>query len=146
LEPGGDHTFKVYKLKPMNQLIMILLFLVNVSCNLFLYRFLGKMTDNNSARSELDRKKDRKRNLIPAHIGMIVLATYLTTLSFFIFTYSYKSVVFDSATRAFLNAVLVDLVHCIISPVVIFCGSMDARRKVKTVFDIILRKMTTLYN
>ena len=70
---------------------------------------------------------------------MNVLATYIITLTFFLLTFSYKSDSFDGATRAFLNAVFVDLVHCIISPVVIICGSMDARRKVK---EVISRKMT----
>ena len=142
LNPGKDHTFKVYKLMPWNQMIMIVLTIVNVSCNLFLFRFLGSMTEQNIARSEVNRKKDRKRNLIPAHIGMIVLATYVTSLSFFIFTYSYKSDSFDSATRAFLNAALVDLFHCIISPVVVISGSMEARRNVWEMFSNLLGKAT----
>ena len=83
---------------------------------------------------------ERKIEAIPAHIGMIVLATYVTSLSFFIFTYSYKSDSFDSATRAFLNAAFVDLFHCIISPVVVISGSMDARRNVWEMFSKLLGK------
>ena len=144
MSPGRDHTFEVYKLKPWNQLIMIFFFVVNVLCNLFLYRFLGKMTAN-IARSEFDRKKDRKRNLVPAHIGMIVFATYVVTLSFFTFTYSYKSDSFDSATRAFLNAAFVDLFHFIISPVVIIAGSMDARRRVREIFENSMGKIRDIF-
>ena len=142
MNPGRDHTFQVYKLKPWNQLIMISAFMVNASCNLFLSRFLRGNTETNSARSEADKKKDRKRNLIPAHIGIGVLATYAFTLGFFIFTYSYKSDNFDSATRAFLNAAFTDLFHCIITPVVIIYWSMDTRRKIRSIFSNMVAKIT----
>ena len=53
-------------LHTVNHLIIIISFLINNSCNIFLYRYLSDKTENNSVPNEVDRKKDRKRNLVPA--------------------------------------------------------------------------------
>jgi hypothetical protein len=141
LDPEGHHTFPMYNIKPWNQLIMGLLTIVNISCNLFLYRFLGTISEKSTARSETDKKKNRKRNLVPANIGFSVLGIYIIATCFFLFTYMYKSEHLDNGTRAFMNAAFADTIHCIVSPVVIISGSEGSKMKVK---DIIRRKMEML--
>ena len=135
LDPGKDHTFPVYKLMPWNQLLLVLLTANNVACNLFLFRYLDSWTKNNIATSEVDKKKGRKRNLVPAHIGMVLIGMYILSMSFFMFAYSFKSDSLDNGTRAFLIAALGDFSHCLLSPVVIIFGSMEASRKVKEIFS-----------
>ena len=93
----------------------------------------------------MDKKKDRKRNLVPAHVGMTVLAIYVISMSFYMFTHSYKTEHFDNGTRAFRNAALADTIQCIISPVVIISGSMTAQSKVKEIFSNKLGKVTNLF-
>ena len=131
LSPWGEFNFPLHKVMPWNHFIFILCCAVSVSCNLFLYRFLSDKTENNSALNEVDRKKDRKRNFIPASIGMTVFVVYGFSLMLFMFTYTYNSKNFDSATRAFLNAALTDCMHCIVTPGFIIYGSTDARRLFK---------------
>ena len=134
MDPWKDHTFPVYKLMPWNQLFMVFLIASNVSCNLFLYRYLERRTENNIARSEADKMKDRKRNLVPARIGMMNIFLYVVAMAFFMFAYSFKSDSLDSGTRAFMIAAFGDFMHCIFSPIFIISGSMDARRKVREIF------------
>ena len=135
LTPGKDHTFPVYKLMPWNHLLIVLLTANNIACNLFLFRYLDSWTKNNIATSEVNKKKDRKRNLVPAHIGMIVISLYIISMSFFMFSYSFKSDSLDSGTRAFLIALLGDFCHCVLSPVVIISGSKEASRKANEIFS-----------
>jgi hypothetical protein len=134
MNPWNDHTIHVTKLHQWNHLILVILVTANFACNLFLYRFLENMTGNNSARSEVDKKRDRRRNLVPAHIGMISIGMYLSFIVLFIFTYSFKTDILDNGTRAFLNAAYGDFMHCVLGPFVIISGSMDAQRKVKEIF------------
>ena len=83
---------------------MVFLIASNVSCNLFLYRYLERRTENNIARSEADKMKDRKRNLVPARIGMMNIFLYVVAMALFMFAYSFKSDSLDSGTRAFMIA------------------------------------------
>ena len=118
---------------PWNHLIIILSFIVNISCNLFLYRYLSDKTENNSALTEVDRKKDRKRNLVPARLGLVLIFFYFITVMLFMVTYTYKLDSFDSATRAFLNNAQTDLHICIFHPIIMLWGSKDARNKLKKI-------------
>ena len=136
LNPNKDHTFPLHKLMPWNHIIIILSLFINISCNLFLYRYLGNQTTKNQALSEVNKKKERKRNLVPAHLGIIVLFIGLCYLFVMLFTYTYQSPDFDSATRAFLNATFLDLVHCVLSPLIILYGSIPARRKLKEMLKL----------
>ena len=133
LNPWSEFNFPLQKVMPLNHFIIFLCNAVNVSCNIFLYRFLANETKNNSAISEVDRKKDRKRNLVPASIGMIVFVFHGFGVMLYMITYTYNSKNFDSATRAFLNAAYSDCIQCVISPGIIIFGSTEARRKFKEV-------------
>ena len=140
LDPWHEFIFPLKKVMPLNHFIIFLCNAVNVSCNLFLYRFLANETKNNSAINEVDRKKDRKRNFVPASIGMIVFIFHGFGVMLFMITYTYNSKIFDSATRAFLNAAFADCIHCIISPVILIYGSRDARRKYNEILSNLVAK------
>ena len=134
LNPWKMFQFPFIKLMPVNQMILHMSSMINICCNLWLCRYLNKMTMGNTALQARDRKKDRKRNLLPAKIGMISLVFYLLSILIFTFTYSHKSTNFDSATRAFFNAAYVDFIHCLFSPMVAIYGSAEARERVWKVF------------
>ena len=119
LNPWGEFKVPLHTVMPLNHLIIIISFVINISCNIFLYRYLSDRTENNSALNEFDRKKDRKRNLVPARLGSTLIFFYISTVLLFTVTYSYKSQSFDRATRAFLNNVSTDLHLCIWHPVMI---------------------------
>ena len=141
LESKQEYSMPLYKLMPLNHLLMSILVIVNVSCNIFLYRFLKRQTATSTARTEMDRKKDRKRNLVPAKTGIINLAIYVISVTFFFITYSHKSATLDSATRAFILAAYSDFFHCIVAPVIIISGSSEARKKVFSLLSILPRKL-----
>ena len=137
LNPWGEFKVPLHTVMPLNHLIIIISFVINISCNIFLYRYLSDKTENNSALTEFDRKKDRKRNLVPARLGSTLIFFYILTVLLFTVTYSYKSQSFDRATRAFLNNVSTDLHLCIWHPVMMVWGSKDARKKGKEIITSI---------
>ena len=102
LNPWRKFQFPLTKLTPVNQMIGHMSIMINICCNLWLCRYLNKMTMGNTALQARDRKRDRKRNLLPAKIGFISLVFHVISTLTFTFTYSHKSTNFDSATRAFL--------------------------------------------
>ena len=133
LDPWSIFQFPLTKLMPVNQLILHISSCINIFCNLWLYRYLNRMTKENMALNARDKKKEKKRNLIPAKTGMIYIAAYIFTFTFFMFTFSYESASLDSATRAFLNAVYGDFVQCICNPAIIIYWSSDARKRFKKI-------------
>jgi hypothetical protein len=128
LNPWQNFNIPLHQVMPLNQLIILFCIVLNVSCNIFLSFFLSKKTAKNLAIKEVDKKKDRKRNLIPANIGLYVFVFYGLSMVLFLITYNYKSENLDSGTRAFLNAAYADIHHCVSSPIFIFFGSADARK------------------
>ena len=69
---------------------MGLLTIVDVSCSLFLYRFIGNITEKSTAKSEVDKKKNRKRNLVSANIGITVLGISFFSLKHMCFENIYS--------------------------------------------------------
>ena len=134
LDPWSKFQFPFNKLMPVNQMILHMSSMINICCNLWLCRYLSKMTLRNTALQAKDRKRDRKRNLLPAKIGLISLVFYVLTYCFFMFTYSHKSTNLDSATRAFFNAAYADFFHCLYFPLVTIYGSAEARERIWKVF------------
>ena len=129
LDPNKDHKhLPVHKLQPWNHLLLFSTMVVNVSCNLFLYQFLDSRSDTSIA---VDTKKNRKRNLLPAHIGMFVLSMLMSYIAVMIFSYTFQSTKLDSATRAFLNAVFFDVVQCVLCPIIMLYSSVPARQSLK---------------
>ena len=82
LDPWAEFKFPIHKVLPLNQLVIFCCVLVSVSCNIFLYRFLAKQTKNNSALTENDKKKNRKRNLIRPNTTKLIFAWFTSTREF----------------------------------------------------------------
>ena len=139
LDPVANFQYPLHKLMPANHLILLLCTVADITCNLFLYRFLSKQTDTNVSIKEVNKKKERKRNFIPAKLGMALVFSSFIALLVFLFTYNLELESFDSATRAFINAAFSDFFHCISSPGLIIYGFIGTRRKCYE----IMKKMDT---
>ena len=59
----------------------------------------------NNAVQEVDKKKARKRNLVPARIGVLQIIIYITTYTIFWFVYSACPLNLDAATRFFIAVI-----------------------------------------
>ena len=136
----------MFKVMPINQLILHISTGVNICCNLWLWSFLNKMTNRNTALEAKDRKKERKRNLVPAKIGLITLALYPSTTLYFMFTFSYNSADLDSATRSFLNAAYADFFHCLGYPLLVIYGSSEARKRITEMCANMQDKITNFFS
>ena len=58
-----------------------------------------------SSVQEMDRKKARKRNLVPARIGVLQIIIYITTYGMFWLVYSACDLNLDAATRFFVPVI-----------------------------------------
>ena len=133
-----------FKVMPVNQLILHISAIVNIACNLWLFRYLNKMTDQNTALQPSNKKKEKKRNLMPAQVGFLSIVCYFITMVMFTSLYAYKSAKLDVASRAFCIAVYADLFHCLFSPLVILLGSADAKRRIKEAWSIFIEYLVHL--
>ena len=131
---------------PINQLIIYTIDVVIISSNIFLSRFLYQQTSNNSgqvmsdwsvnintalhtALNASDCKKNRKKNFVPASVGilaMVLLSVYTSIAAFLI----YQSEDYDNGTRAFIWNALNDFFFCLLSPMVLLYGAPSVRWKV----------------
>jgi hypothetical protein len=96
INPWNDHTIPVFNIFPWNHCCFVFLAGTNVACTLFLYKFLDNVTERSSSVSEVDKKKERRRNLTTACMGMVDVGIYLTIMTIFMFTYSFKTDIIDS--------------------------------------------------
>ena len=62
---------------------------VTIYGNLYLYRFLKTQTDKNIALQDLAVKKSRKRNVIPAKVGMFNAIALVGTYIVYIVIYRF---------------------------------------------------------
>ena len=69
------------ELRAFDQAMLVSYSFVTIYGNLYLYRFLKTQTDKNIALKDLGVKKSRKRNVIPAKVGMFnaiaLVGTYI---------------------------------------------------------------------
>ena len=90
-----------------------------------------KQEDKSSLKSELHRKKDRQRNLLPAKTGILLLViTFLVTLAY---SASY-GMNLDVYTRSYYLGFVNDVVPCFITPIVVVFEAPVIRRKIKKTF------------
>ena len=66
--------------------------------------------------------------MILANVGLYVFVVFWLSIIIFLIAYSYESEKLDNETKAFLSAAYVDANHCVSSPIIIFLGSVDARK------------------
>ena len=82
-------------------------------------------------KSELHRKKDRQRNLLPAKTGILLLViTFLVTLAY---SASY-GMNLDVYTRSYYLGFVNDVVPCFITPIVVVFEAPVIRRKIIQTF------------
>ena len=139
--PNGFYTFPPYTIYPLIWLIILSSTITNITCNILLFKYLQNITEKTSARSEVDKKKDRKRNFVSARIGVIIVS--FSIVYFFAvmanYTISFKHL--DNGARAFLNAIFVDFSHCLIAPFIMVKGSDAIKRKISKVFSSLLESI-----
>ena len=126
MDPWKKFNNPIHRVFPLNRLIILISSCINVSCNIFLSVYLSGKTQTNTAIREVDKKKNRKRNLIPANTRLYVV--FWLSVTIFLAAYIYESEKLDSGTWAFLTNTYVDANHCISSPLIIFFGSKDAQK------------------
>ena len=64
---------------PVTQTLIFLYTHLSIACNIFLTKYLLTQDMMNIAKNEVDKKKDRKRNLVPSHIGVFMLISYFVS-------------------------------------------------------------------
>ena len=115
-------------------------------------RFLRTQTELNKALTEVDRKKERKRNFVSAKTGFLTCLELVFSYFFFSIFYAFKvsfrkfiqvchrfivQINIDAGTKAFLCAIYNDLFPCIINPVIMVYGSSVIKRKIySTIKDV----------
>ena len=95
--------------------------------------FFRKQEDKsrNLIKSELHRKKDRQRNLLPAKTGILLLVlVFFSTLAYSV-SYGLN---LDVYTRSFYLALVNDLFPCFISPMVVLFEAPVIRRRINKTF------------
>ena len=98
--------------------------------NFFLYKYLANMTENNKAIKETDKKKDRKRNFIPAQASIACAVVMVISYIVYALLYTIQDT-FDAATKAFILSSYADSIPCIIGPGILILGAPAIRRKFK---------------
>ena len=71
--PFSEYSIPFYKLMPFQQLMLYVYIYIIIHSNLYLYKFLKNQTDtrnNLATANKVDKKKDRKRNFVPAQTGI----------------------------------------------------------------------------
>ena len=105
LDPHSRYSLPLYNLLPVHHgltyldifsftpslycsvLLMFYYFCVIYS-NFFLYKYLQTMTENNKAIKETDKKKNRKRNFIPAQAS--IMCAVVMVISYVVFAVLYS--------------------------------------------------------
>ena len=90
-------------------------------------------------KSELDRKKERQRNLVPAKTGfLIIIMVFCNTFIYYAsygLTSSMTSLKLDVNTRSYFLTFTNDLYPCFISPLVVVFEAPVIRRKINKTFS-----------
>ena len=105
-------------------------FLVNFKSPDTCFRTQEKNTSSN-IKSEFDSRKDRKRNLVPAKTGFIILI--LSLFYSVLFGVGYRAFE-DSGTRNYFVSVFQDLHTCIVAPGIQVFQAPSIQRKIHKIF------------
>ena len=105
------------EIRPVDQAMIISYSFVSVYANIYLYSFLQTQATTNTATKNLDVKKMRQRNIIPAQVGILNMIGLVVTYILYFIIYSIPNgrlVNLDTGTRSVIfchmldNAVLFD--------------------------------------
>ena len=114
----------------MSSALLMFYYFCIIYSNFFLYKYLATMTENNKAIKETDKKKDRKRNFIPARASIMCAVVMVISYILYALLYSIQET-FDAATKAFLLSSYADFLPCVIGPGILILGAPAIRRKFK---------------
>ena len=89
-------------------------------------------------KSELDTKKERQRNLVPAKTGFIILI--LGFFNTFIHYFTITSQKHDVYTRSYVLGFWLDLFPCFMSPLIVIFEAPVIRRKIPFIQRLIKKK------
>lgn len=134
-DPFSEYRIPFYKLMPFQQIMIYVYIYIIIHSNLFLYKFLMNQADkrNLAMINKVDRKRDRKRNFVPAQTGILMIFIVMVSVIFYAVTYSITSVLIhiklDAGTRAYLLALYNDLYPCLLSPLIVLFGAPTVRRQ-----------------
>ena len=138
VNPIGFKNTSIVEIEPYDQLFMHIYHAITIFCNIFIWFYLKEELKSNISLEPKDRKLNRKRNLVPAKIGVIHLSCYgfIMIYGFFLL----KSSV-DNATKLFLSASITDFLFCVLSPLINIClGSQEARFRVRNIYNFMTRE------
>ena len=91
------------EIRPVDQAMIISYSLVSVYANIYLYRFLQTQATVNTATKNVDVKKMRQRNIIPAKVGILNMIGLVFTYILYFIIYSIPNgrvVNLDTGTRS----------------------------------------------
>ena len=91
------------EIRPVDQAMIISYSLVSVYANIYLYRFLQTQATVNTATKNVDVKKMRQRNIIPAKVGILNMIGLVVTYILYFIIYSIPNgrfVNLDTGTRS----------------------------------------------
>ena len=138
----------VFQILPLNLLLLLLVDAGIIIGNLYLYRFLTKHTEERTkSKSEfdirccilkrrvlvlpnLDVKKERRKNLIPAKIG--VYSILILVFFAFLNGLAHSIPFLDNETRLLLCAIFNDAYYCVLAPALILYGVPSLRRNLSS--------------
>ena len=100
-----------------------------------------EFTSAGQMKSELHRKKDRQRNLVPAKTGILILIMAFINTIIYYAAYGLTSQTLDLYTRTYYLGFFVDLYPCFISPMIVLFKAPVIRRKINKSFSISLSNM-----
>ena len=133
---------------PVNQFLLFVVDMVIIFGNLYLYKFLQLDTERREKGvltilygyygyliiflsivvQNLDVKKERRRNLIPAKIGIYAIFILIFFILFHYITYSIEM---NNCHRALLHAIASDAYYCIVAPTIVLYSIPSVVRNIK---------------
>ena len=87
-----SHSLLLFKVMPINQFLIHVASWCIVGFNLVLYKHLDNESRNNSALTALDQIKIRRRNLVPAKVGIYSLIFMFISLPTHLILYSITAI------------------------------------------------------
>ena len=89
-------------------------------------------------KSEKDIKKDRKRNLVPAKTGLLIIIFLCAYTTSFSLAYAGDLAYSDAGTRNYFLSLTQDMLACVFAPGIIVFQAPTIRRKINRIFLALL--------